>query len=148
MLKVLYDNGTEDADIMMDHDFSNIDNLFDESDDDDDDEDDADDGSVASIVFDDVDIQSESTLTWALLLRKMKDEMKELGHKQVPTISTSRRFELNDTFSLLPASFDPKKNKKIRDLNPRSTCREKEPTKIEVSVSKDALLKRMNPRRN
>jgi len=110
MLKVLYDSGNEDGDMMEQHDFSNTDNLFDESDNDDDDDDDA---SIGSIVFNDSDVQSGSKLTWASMLRKMKDEMVELGHKQVPTISASRRFELDEPFSLIPDSFDSTKNKKI-----------------------------------
>jgi len=109
MLKVLYDNGNEEAGMMEHHDFcSNTDNLFDENEDENED----DDASIGSIVFDESDVNCEATLSWATMMRKMKDEMEELGHEQVPTISSSRRFDLNEPFSVVSDSFDPKKNKK------------------------------------
>jgi len=107
MLKVLYDNGNDES--VVDHNEFIQDNLFDENNEDENYS--QDDESIGSIVFDD--LQSGSVLSWAGMLRKMKDEMEEIGHKQVPTISASRRFDLNEPFSLVPESFDPSKNKKI-----------------------------------
>jgi len=112
MLKALYDNENDDTGMMEHHDISGDVDLFDENDDDDDDDDD-DDATIESMVFDDIDVQNGPAQTWAGMLRNMKDEMEELGCNQVPTVSTSRRFELNEPFSLLPNSFDPNTNKKI-----------------------------------
>lgn len=109
MLKALYDNENDDTDMMVNHNLSDTDNLFD----DDEDESVDDDASIESIAFDDVDDQNGPVLTWAGMLRNMKDEMEDFGNIQVPAISTSRRFDLNEPFSLVPNSFDPRKNKKI-----------------------------------
>lgn len=53
-----------------------------------------------------------STITWADLLRKMKKEMTEIEYPQVPTINSTRKFDLNQPFSLVPETFDKMTGKK------------------------------------
>ena len=53
-----------------------------------------------------------STISWAMLLRKMKAEMKDIGYAQAPTITSTRKFDLNQAFSFVPDSFDPSQGKK------------------------------------
>ena len=53
-----------------------------------------------------------STITWATLLRKMKAEIREIGYAQAPTITCTRKFDLNQPFSLVPDSFDGRTGKK------------------------------------
>jgi Caspase domain len=55
---------------------------------------------------------TQSNLTWASLLRQMKPEFKDVGYAQVPKITTTRKFDLNQPFSLTSDKFDPKKHKK------------------------------------
>ena len=113
MLKVLYDAANEAADAANTAAVS--DSLF--NDDDDEDE------SVLSrpiemgrnrtfqnLVLGDVAIQS--TITWANLLRKMKAEIYDIEYAQAPVITSTRRFDLNAPFSLIPDGFDHSKNKK------------------------------------
>merc|ERR1719491_1759195 len=78
MLKALYDNENDDTDMMVNHNLSDTDNLFD----DDEDESVDDDASIESIAFDDVDDQNGPVLTWAGMLRNMKDEMEDFGNIQ------------------------------------------------------------------
>lgn len=115
LLKVLYDAESENADEAK-VDVMNPDNLFD-----DDDTTHASDvphssaderstKSFESLVL--ADGSTTSNITWASLLRKMKEEMQETGFAQLPTITSSRKFDLNKPFSLVPSDFDPKKNKK------------------------------------
>jgi hypothetical protein len=47
------------------------------------------------------------TITWCDLLRRMKAEMKDIEHVQVPKISTSRKIDLSKPFSLIPSNCDP-----------------------------------------
>lgn len=109
MLKVLYDAASNAADEAQ--------NAVEESAlfDDDDDE------SLGTLPFArnetfaslDMNGQSNpSTLTWAELLRKMKTEMAEIEYAQNPTISATRKFDLNQPFSLVPESFDTATGKK------------------------------------
>lgn len=58
------------------------------------------------------DVATSSTISWATLLRKMKAEMQDIEYAQTPKITSSRKFDLEEPFSLLPADFDLKKNKK------------------------------------
>lgn len=112
LLKVLYDAENEAADANQ-GDFMNPDNLFD----DDDtvitmEEPSVDSAgkSFESLVL--ADATTASNITWSSLLRKMKGEMQDVGHPQVPTITSSRKFDLNKPFSLVPSDFDPAKNKR------------------------------------
>jgi hypothetical protein len=88
-------------------------NLFDDDDDDNADENlfDDDEDSFGSLQFDGM--MSGATLSWSELLRRMKDEMEALDYAQVPTICSSRRFDLDEPVYLLPPNFDPSKNRKF-----------------------------------
>lgn len=55
---------------------------------------------------------SATSLTWAQLLRKMKGEMQGMGFNQVPAITSSYKFDLNQPFSLIPPEFKVGVNKK------------------------------------
>eukprot|EP00547_Thalassionema_nitzschioides_P006744 CAMPEP_0194219948 /NCGR_PEP_ID=MMETSP0156-20130528/27217_1 /TAXON_ID=33649 /ORGANISM="Thalassionema nitzschioides, Strain L26-B" /LENGTH=562 /DNA_ID=CAMNT_0038949799 /DNA_START=439 /DNA_END=2127 /DNA_ORIENTATION=- len=52
------------------------------------------------------DVGTQTSITWAQLLRKMKAEIREIEYAQAPTISTSRKFDLNTPFTLIPDDFD------------------------------------------
>lgn len=110
LLKALYD--FENGDVMIhdgqvdSFDYAVDDNLFD-----DDDASIVEDQSFGSLQFEET--AGTATLTWSSLIRKMKDEMEDQGHSQVPTLTTSRKFEMNEPVHLLPADFDPKLNRKF-----------------------------------
>lgn len=53
-----------------------------------------------------------TSLTWAQLLRKMKGEMQGMGFNQVPAITSSYKFDLNQPFSLVPPEFKVGENTK------------------------------------
>lgn len=53
-----------------------------------------------------------STISWATLLRKMKAEIKDIEYAQVPALSATRKFDVNQPFSLVPDSFDPETGKR------------------------------------
>lgn len=53
-----------------------------------------------------------STITWATMMRKMKAEIKEIEYAQVPVLTSTRKFDLNQPFSLTPESFDSKCGKR------------------------------------
>lgn len=112
LLKVLYDAEGIVADV-TENSFMNADNLFDE-----------DESTIVSqpscvsnqaksfesLVLGDV--TTPATITWASLLRQMKGEMQDVGYAQVPALTSTRKFDLNKPFSLVPPNFDPAKNKK------------------------------------
>ena len=118
LLKVLYDAENEAADVMAQSEYVNPDNLFEDDDDDDDDDDNGSRGQVSagipskSFDMDLPDMTQMSTISWADLLRKMKAEIQSIGYAQMPTITASRKVNLDKAFSLVPADFDPEKNKK------------------------------------
>ena len=58
------------------------------------------------------DVATQSTITWATLLRKMKAEIAEIEYAQAPTITSTRKFDINEPFTLIPAGFDDTVNKK------------------------------------
>lgn len=58
------------------------------------------------------DVATQSSITWADLMRKMKAEIAEIEYAQAPTITSTRKFDLNQPFTLIPADFDETKNKK------------------------------------
>jgi len=104
MLKVLYD--AMDA-VQAEEDG----NIFDDDDDE----------SLATLPFTrnntfaslDMNGQSNpSTITWAELLRKMKNEINDIEYVQAPTIGATRKFDLNTPFSLVPETFDKATGKK------------------------------------
>mmetsp|Transcript_14434 Transcript_14434/g.22694 ORF Transcript_14434/g.22694 Transcript_14434/m.22694 type:complete len:673 (-) Transcript_14434:104-2122(-) len=112
MLKVLYDAANEGEDAAQTMEASEA--LFD------DDEDEESlvtnnlpftrNGTFASIDMNDH--CNPSTISWASLLRKMKAETKEIEFAQVPTLTTTRKFDLNQPFSLTPEDFDKTTGKK------------------------------------
>jgi len=113
MLKVLYDAASEAVDAVHNDDDAG-DALFD-------DDDDEDDQSLATLPFTrndtfaslDMNGQSNpSTISWAELLRKMKTEINDIEYVQAPTIGATRKFDLNQPFSLVPESFDKATGKK------------------------------------
>jgi hypothetical protein len=110
MLKVLYDAASEAADAAQNDEAA--DNLFDDDDDE----------SLATFApftrnstFASLDMNDQSNpsiITWADLLRKMKNEINDIEYVQAPTISSTRKFDLNTPFSLVPESFDKSSGKK------------------------------------
>ena len=124
-------------------DYVEADHLFDDDDDtnDDDESDLEEDESFDSLQFDGM--ISGSTLSWTELLRRMKDEMEALGYAQVPTLSTSRKFDLDEPVYLLPANFDPQKNKKYSLLigcNYRAENGALERSHDDVQIVKDYVV--------
>ncbi len=110
MLKVLYDAASEAVDAVQ-PDENGMDSLFDDDDDE----------SLATLpiarnsTFASLDMNGQSnpsTISWAELLRKMKAEIKDIEYVQVPTIGATRKFDLNNSFSLVPESFDKRTGKK------------------------------------
>ncbi|CAJ1954543.1 unnamed protein product [Cylindrotheca closterium] len=101
MLKVLYDFVSA----------SGADEIAFEQDDNDLFDDDDDEASLDSVSktggLDTVGLRGESSLSWADLLRKMKAEMDDMKFNQVPTLTTSRKLNVNEDFTLVPKSFDP-----------------------------------------
>jgi hypothetical protein len=120
ILKVLYDAANEAVDATHNN---NIEGLFDEDDDE----------SLATVpfgrndTFASLDMNGQanpSTISWAEVLRKMKIEMAEIEYPQAPTISSTRKFDLNQPFSLVPENFDKATGKKrslLIGCNYRST---------------------------
>jgi hypothetical protein len=104
MLKVLYDAESEEIPADQGQ-LLNENSLFDE------DEDESAPKPFGSLVKGDV-TPNKATVTWANLIQKMSEEMQQIGYAQLPTITSSRKFDLNDAFSLIPDNFDPKINKK------------------------------------
>lgn len=51
------------------------------------------------------DNSTSSSMTWAQLLRKMKLEMQGVGFNQVPAVTSSYKFDLNEPFTLVPPGF-------------------------------------------
>jgi hypothetical protein len=58
------------------------------------------------------DVATQSSLSWATLLRKMKAEIAEIEYAQAPTLTTTRKFDINQPFTLIPPGFDDTKNHK------------------------------------
>lgn len=112
MLKVLYDAANEAADAAQAMESSDA--LF--ADDDDDDATITGDHPFSrNNTFASIDMNDHcnpSTISWATLLRKMKAEIKDIEYAQVPTLTTTRKLDLNQAFSLVPDAFDPKACKK------------------------------------
>ena len=109
MLKVLYDAASEAATNVDD--VNACDALFDDDDDE----------SLATLplarnsTFASLDMNGQSnpsTMTWAELLRKMKSEINDIEYCQAPTIGATRKFDLNQPFSLVPETFDKATGKK------------------------------------
>lgn len=117
LLKVIYDFendniGPNAGGGDFDDDYLANDNLFDDDDDNEDENSSGyDEDSLGSLQFEGM--MSGATLTWLELLRRMKGEMEDLRFAQVPTMSTSRRFDLEEPVYLLPENFDPKNNRKF-----------------------------------
>mmetsp|Transcript_18335 Transcript_18335/g.42252 ORF Transcript_18335/g.42252 Transcript_18335/m.42252 type:complete len:665 (-) Transcript_18335:160-2154(-) len=107
MLKVLYDAASQAVDSPQIE--ENV--LFD-----DDDEASLDPLPIArNTTFASLDMNGQSnpsTISWAELLRKMKEEINHIEYAQVPTLGSTRKFDLNTPFSLVPESFDKKTGQK------------------------------------
>ena len=110
MLKVLYDAASETVDAVQTDQIGG-DSLFDDDDDE----------SLATLplarnsTFASLDMNGQSnpsTISWAELLRKMKTEINEIEYVQAPTIGSTRKFDLNKPFSLVPESFNKATGKK------------------------------------
>ena len=106
MLKVLYDSANDAADAAQTKKASDA--LFD----DDEDEESVLGKSVKSIHSLEFAPSNPATISWATLLRLMKAEISDIEHAQTPTLSTTRKFDLNQPFSIVPDGFNPKKGKK------------------------------------
>lgn len=108
MLKVLYDSANEG----MESKHVVEEALFD------DDDDESQDGhtDIGSSTLGSLDTAGDfvnpTTLKWATMLRRMKDEIADIGYVQTPTISSSRKLDLDKPFSLAPENFDSKTGKK------------------------------------
>lgn len=120
MLKVLYDMESE-ANEMAQVDYTNAANLFDDDEGGQEEDELQEDLSKAYSVngnnksFESLvlhDTSSPTSITWGDLLRKMKVEIQAIGYHQMPFITSSRKFDLNESFSLVPPEFDRGKNKK------------------------------------
>jgi hypothetical protein len=81
--------------------------------------DDDDDESMATVPFTQNDTFSSlegqtnpSTISWADLLRKMKNEMSDIEYPQAPVITATRKFDLNQPFYLVPETFNKATGKK------------------------------------
>lgn len=106
MLKVLYDAANEAADAA--NEAAATDAIFDDDDE--------------SLLTNPIDMSRTrtfeslvlgvvpTTITWATLLRKMKAEIQEIEYAQAPLVTSTRKFDLNKPFSLVPEGFDPEKN--------------------------------------
>jgi len=141
LLKALYDfeNGESlvDDERVDDYgDYAVEDNLFD-----DDDASIPDNDSFGSLQFEET--ISGASLSWAGLLRKMKDEMENQGHEQVPVLSTSRKFDLSEPVHLLPPNFDHKLNRKFALLvgcNYKGKFGELRNSHSDVQIMKDYIV--------
>lgn len=103
MLKVLYDSSTSAAGATAIESYDN--NLFDDDDDE----------SLHSLskgdALDAIGLRGEVSLSWADLLRKMKAEMNDMKFNQVPTLTSSKKLNVNEDFTLIPQSFNRSKGK-------------------------------------
>lgn len=106
MLKVLYDSANDAADAAQTKEASDA--LFD----DDEDEESILGKSVKSVHSLEFAPSNPATISWAALLRRMKAEIGDIEHAQHPTLTTTRKFDLNKPFSIVPDNFEPKKGKK------------------------------------
>lgn len=140
LLKALYDLEHE-IDLNVDSSYINYEaeeNLF--RDDDPFEEDCNEENSIGSLQFDSV-ISNE--LTWSGLIRRMKDEMEDQGYNQIPILSTSRKFSLEEPVHLLPPDFDPKRNRKFALLvgcNYTGRYGELRNTHNDIKVTKDYIV--------
>jgi hypothetical protein len=114
MLKVLYDAVNEAAVADASHHHMDVSKgLFDDEDEDD--------TTLSGLNFhtnnsfaslDKNTLSSPSTITWANLFSKMKAEIKDIEYPQVPILSSTRKLDLNQPFSLISESFNPHANKR------------------------------------
>mmetsp|Transcript_7069 Transcript_7069/g.10133 ORF Transcript_7069/g.10133 Transcript_7069/m.10133 type:complete len:672 (-) Transcript_7069:173-2188(-) len=107
LLKVLYDGGNDSDNDDMENKYLNSDNLFSDEDDDE--------SILNEKSFESLQLGggfNDSDVTWGQLLRRMKEEIKDVGFAQVPTLTTSQKFDLNQPFSFVSSNFDAEKNKR------------------------------------
>ena len=109
MLKALYDVKGHESDNVLEDNYMDPDNIFND--------DDAASMSTYKPSFDVLSMGNsvlDLNTTWSSLLYKMKDEILGVGFSQVPIITSSRKLDLNQPFSLTnPKKFDRAKNKKL-----------------------------------
>jgi len=67
--------------------------------------------SLESLLLGDIST-NPSDLTWSQILRKMKDEINTMGFSQIPIITSSRKFDLNQPISFIGDNFDMERNRK------------------------------------
>lgn len=140
LLKALYD--FENGDVVLEDDqddnidYGVDDNLFE-----DDDASINEDESFGSLQFEET--AGTATLSWSTLIRKMKDEMEDQGYEQVPILTTSRKFDLNEPVHLLPFDFNPKLNRKFALLigcNYKGKFGELQNSHNDIKVMKDYVV--------
>jgi hypothetical protein len=105
MLKVLYDAASNEGDA-VDHQ-AETNALFE---DDDDDEAESSFGRSFSGFKSgfslDQGVTGGSNITWAELLKKMQSEMFDIEYPLIPKISSTRKLDLNQTFTLVPENYE------------------------------------------
>lgn len=107
MLKVLYDSANDATDAAQTKEASDA--LFD----DDEDEESILGKSVCKSVHSlEFAPSNPATISWAALLRRMKAEIGDIEHAQHPILSTTRKFDLSQAFSIVPVNFNPTVGKK------------------------------------
>mmetsp|Transcript_22962 Transcript_22962/g.52583 ORF Transcript_22962/g.52583 Transcript_22962/m.52583 type:complete len:426 (-) Transcript_22962:307-1584(-) len=68
--------------------------------------------NLASLSSLDIAEASQFHTSYAELLLKMRKEVSEIGYAQSPYITTSKQFDINEPFHIVPPNFDSSKNKK------------------------------------
>lgn len=140
LLKALYDFENGDVALEDDQD-DNIDYGVDDNLFEDDDASINEDESFGSLQFEET--AGTATLSWSTLIRKMKDEMEDQGYEQVPILTTSRKFDLNEPVHLLPFDFNPKLNRKFALLigcNYKGKFGELQNSHNDIKVMKDYVV--------
>lgn len=140
LLKALYDFENGDVALEDDQD-DNIDYGIDDNLFEDDDASINEDESFGSLQFEET--AGTATLSWSTLIRKMKDEMEDQGYEQVPILTTSRKFDLNEPVHLLPFDFNPKLNRKFALLigcNYKGKFGELQNSHNDIKVMKDYVV--------
>ncbi len=77
---------------------------------------------------------NSSSMTWAQLLRKMKAEMQSVGFNQVPAVTSSFKFNLNEPFTLTPPDFKVGTNHKRALL---IGCNYRKPPNVKLKACHD-----------
>jgi len=84
-----------------------------------------------------------ASLSWSGLLRRMKDDMDDKGYDQVPILTSSKVFDLEEPVHLLPPDFDPKQNVKFSLLvgcNYKGKFGELKSSHDDINTMKDYII--------